>query len=228
MAKVFSLKRRSLSAFYRLRAGALLVGAFVSVAFAEIVTLVAGLLLLPAEVAVVGIAVRLASIAGFVVQTMQVIAIPDLTDTMTRGTRDAADRLMRRTNLANFALMMMAVLATLVVGDWVLALFGPEYQAGKWLLVMFLFSQTVRSAGTMNNYLLSLGGHQSRSAIVSAISLVVLFAAAAGLTPYLGIDGMGWATLAAECVWAIGLALSAQSLTGRRGDLLAGPGWRNS
>jgi O-antigen/teichoic acid export membrane protein len=222
VAKVFSVRRRSLARFYRLRAAALLVGAFVAIAFAEIVTLVAGLLLTPADVAVVGIAVRLASIAGFVVQTMQVIAIPDLTDTMTRGTRRAADQLMRRTNLVNVALMMAAILVALVLGDWALGLFGPDYRAGKWLLILFMLSQTVRSAGTINNHLLSLGGHQSRTAIACAISLIVLFGAASGLTPYLGIIGMGWATLAAECVWAIGLAVSAHSLTGRRGDLLAG------
>lgn len=226
VGKVFSLQRRSLAAHYRLRAAALLVGAFVSFTFAEIVTLVAGLLLPPAEVAVVGIAVRLASIAGFVVQTMQVIAIPDLTDTMTKGMRDDADRLMRRTNLLNFALMMAAILATLVLGDWVLSLFGPDYQAGKWALFLFLLCQAVRSAGTMNNHLLSLGGYQTRTAIVCAISLIVLLGAAVGLTPYLGITGMGWAALAAECVWAVGLAVSAQSLTGRRGDLLAGIGLR--
>ena len=221
VAKVFAVQQRSLVSFYRIRAASLLVGAFVSVAFAEIVTLVSGLLLAPADVAVVGIAVRLASIAGFVVQTMQVIAIPDLTDTMTRGTPEAADRLMRRTNLTNFALMLAAIVVTLVLGDWALSLFGPDYVAGKWALILFLLSQTVRSAGTMNNHLLSLGGYQTRTAIVSAISLIVLFGAAMILTPTLGIIGMGWAALLSECVWGVGLALSAQSLTGRRGDLLA-------
>jgi O-antigen/teichoic acid export membrane protein len=221
LPKVFSIQKRSLASFYRLRAAALLVGAFVAVAFAEIVTLVAGLLLPPADVAVVGIAVRLASIAGFVVQTMQVIAIPDLTDTMTKGTREAADRLMWRTSLVNFAMMVSAILVALVLGDWVLSLFGPDYRAGKWLLILFLLSQTVRSAGTMNNHLLSLSGHQTRTAIVCGISLIVLFGVAAGLTPHLGINGVGCAALAAECVWALGLAVSAQALTGRRGDLLA-------
>lgn len=222
VAKVFPGQRRSLTAFYRIRAAALLVGAFVSFTFAEIVTLVAGLLLPTHDVAVVGIAVRLAAIAGFVVQTMQLIAIPDLTDTMARGTRAEADRLMRRTNLVNFALMVAAILVTLALGDWVLSLFGPDYLAGKWALVLFLLCQMIRSAGTMNNHLLSLGGYQTRTAIVCAIALAVLIGAAAGLTPYLGLMGIGWAALIAECVWAIGLALSAQSLAGRRGDLLAG------
>lgn len=228
MAQVFSSGRRNLAPHYRLRSAALLVGAFVTFAFAEIVTLVSGLVLPPADVAVVGIAVRLASIAGFVVQTMQVLAIPDLTDTMARGTREAADRLMRRTNFANLALMTAAILVTLALGDWVLALFGPDYLAGKWALVLFLFSQMVRSAGTMNNHLLSLGGHQTRTAMVCAISLIVLLSAAAGLTPYLGVTGMGWAALAAESVWAIGLAVSAQSLTGRRGDLIAAIAYRRA
>ncbi|MBK1866163.1 lipopolysaccharide biosynthesis protein [Aestuariivirga sp. YIM B02566] len=226
VAKVFSAQRRSLAPFYRIRAAALLVGAFVSFTFAEIVTLVAGLLLPTHDVAVVGIAVRLAAIAGFVVQTMQLIAIPDLTDTMARGTREAADRLMRRTNLVNFALMVAAVLVTLVLGDWVLSLFGPDYLAGKWALVLFLLCQTIRSAGTMNNHLLSLGGYQTRTAIVCAVALAVLLGAAACLTPYLGLMGIGWAALIAECVWAIGLAMAAQSLTGRRGDLLAGFAFR--
>jgi O-antigen/teichoic acid export membrane protein len=228
LGNIFSTRRRNLTAFYRLRAGALLVGAFISVAFAEIVTLITGLLLPPADVAVVGIAVRLASIAGFVVQTMQVIAIPDLTDTMTKGTRETADRLMRRTNLTNAALMTLAILAALVLGDRALSLFGPDYQAGKWLLILFLLTQTVRSAGTINNHLLSLRGHQSRTAIVCAISMAVLFGVAAGLTPSLGIIGMGWATLAAESAWALGLAVSAQTLIGRRGDLLAALGSRVS
>ncbi|QIG50777.1 hypothetical protein G5V57_25415 [Nordella sp. HKS 07] len=222
VAKVFRAPRRSLAPYYRIKAAALLVGAFVTFAFAEIVTLVSGLLLPPADVAVVGIAVRLASIAGFVVQTMQLIAIPDLTDTMTRGTRTAADRLMRRTNLVNFALMLAAILVTLVLGDWVLGLFGPDYLAGKWALVLFLFSQMVRSAGTMNNHLMSLAGHQTRTAMVCSVSLIVLLGTATLLTPYMGVTGMGWAALATECVWAIGLAVSAQSLIGRRGDLLAG------
>jgi O-antigen/teichoic acid export membrane protein len=222
VAKVFPVRRRSLASFYRIRAAALLVGAFVSFTFAEIVTLVSGLLLPTHDVAVVGIAVRLAAIAGFVVQTMQLIAIPDLTDTMARGTREAADRLMRRTNLVNFALMVAAVLVTLVLGGWVLSLFGPDYLAGKWALVLFLLCQLIRSAGAMNNHLLSLGGYQTRTAIVCAIALAVLLGAAACLTPYLGLMGIGWAALIAECVWAIGLAMAAQSLTGRRGDLLAG------
>ena len=64
-------------------------------------------------------------------------------------------------------------------------------------------------------------GNTERGAVGGA-----LLGAAAGLIPYLGINGMGWAALVAECVWAVGLAVSAQSLTGRRGDLLAGIGLR--
>lgn len=217
-----SLPRRNLARFYRGRAAALLVGAFVAAAFAEIVTLIAGLLLAPADVAVVGITVRLASIAGFVVQVMQVFTIPDLTDAMTRGTREATDGLMRRTNLVSFGLMLAALLGAILLGEWVLSLFGPEYRAGKWILLLFLLSQTVRSAGAMNNYLLSLGGFETRTAVVCAISLCVLFVMAVMLTRSWGPIGMGWAALAAECVWAVGLAISAQSFAGRRGDILAG------
>lgn len=228
VAKAFSFKGRSLAPFYRSRAAALLLGAFVTVAFAEIVTLVAGLVMPTADVAIVGIAVRLASIAGFIVQSMQVFVIPDLTDTMVKGTPEAVDRLMLRTNLVNFGLMMAAVLGALILGDWALSLFGSHYVAGKWAFILFLVSQAIRSAGAMNNYLLSLSGYQPRTAIVCTISLAVLLGAAVCLTPYLGPTGMGWAALMSECVWALGLAISAQSLIGRRVDLLAGIAARRS
>lgn len=222
LPRVLSVQRRNLAPFYRLRAAALLVGAFVSVAFAEIVTLIAGLLLPPAEVAVLGIAVRLAAIAGFVVQTMQIFTIPDLTDALARGTRRETDGLMRQTNLISFGLMLVALIGAVVLGEWALAIFGPEYRAGKWALLVFLASQTIRSAGAMNNHLLSLGGYQTRTALVCAVSLVTMLVVAAVLTPHWGIMGVAWASLAAECVWGVGLAVAAQRLTGRRGDLLAG------
>src|SRR5690606_10359596 len=94
--------------------------------------------------------------------------------------------------------------------------------AGYWPMVIFLLSQSVRVMGGMNAHLLALGGHQVRSAALCAVAVVVLLTLAAILIPFWGLVGIALAMLAAELVWAIGLAMLTQRLEGRRGDLFAG------
>jgi O-antigen/teichoic acid export membrane protein len=87
--------------------------------------------------------------------------------------------------------------------------------------VLFMLSQLFRAAGGMNQHLLSLDGHQARSAKACILSLAVLVAAAFLLTPVLGVMGMALAVIMADLVWAAALGVQAQQHAGYRGDILA-------
>ena len=213
---------RNLRRYLRGRAASLVIVSIVAGSFAEIVTLVSGLFLPPAEVAVVGIAVRLASIAGFVTQASLQFIMRDLTAAMAAGNSQEIERLIRRTNITNFGLMLAAIAGAAVLGDFVLGIFGNEYRAGLLALIVFLVSQLVRSASGMNAHLLSLGGYQKQTAALCVVALAVLIAAAAILARTYGATGIAIAALIADLVWAAGLAMLAARLAGRRGDLFAG------
>lgn len=212
---------RDLRKYLRSRAASLVFVAIVTGAFADIVTLIAGYFLSTADVAVLGISIKLAALIGFVTQTSQQFIIRDLTTAMTRGTRSEVDTLLFRVNSVAIGVMAAAIVGSLLLGDRVLGIFGEEYKAGYWPLILFLVSQAIRAATGMNTHLLSLKGHQVKNAWSCGIASVVLIAATAILAPLYGVMGVAAAVLITDIVWALHLAYLAHQLTGRRADILA-------
>ncbi len=207
--------------FYRSRAVAMLAVTIVSGATADVVVMIGGLFLVPEDVAVLGVAIRVAALVGFFALASQQFVLRDLVSALSGGQRDSVDRVLRRTNFSSIAIMAASLLVVLVIGPWILALFGPHYADAYWPLLVFLLAQSVRVLGGMNAQLLALGGHQLRSAMLCVMALLVLLLGAAALAPVWGIMGIALATLAAELFWAIGLGFLAHKLEGRRGDLFA-------
>jgi O-antigen/teichoic acid export membrane protein len=213
---------RDLRQFYRRRAVAMLMFTIVAGATADLVVLIGGVFLAPSEVAVLGVAVRVAALVGFFSSASQQFVLRDLVAAMTRLGRAEVDGLLWRTNMTGLGTMLAATAFVAVFGHLVLGLFGPEYGAGYWPLLIFLLSQVVRVMGGMNAQLLALGGHQVRSAATCVVAVVILVVLSALLTPVWGLVGIALATLVAEIFWAVSLGVLAQRLEGRRGDIFQG------
>ncbi len=215
--------RRTIPRFTRVirnRAFALVIVSTVTLAFADIVTLLAGLVLPPDDVAIVGITMRLAAIAGFVLQATQMFVLPDFTAAITRRNGAAANALLWKMTGMTLAVVGAGLLTTIFLGERVLHIFGSDYGEGAWLLVLFMIGQSIRALGGMNQNLLSIHGKQLRTAWACVLALVVLVVLTVMLSRLVGRDGIGYAVIAAECVWLFGLAREAKMLIGRRGDLL--------
>ncbi len=212
---------RDLRPYFRGRAGALLIVAIVTQCMAELVVMVSSLFFPPDQVAVVGVAIRLAALVGFIGTAAQSFAIRDLSNAMAAGQPEAVRAVLMHTNLSTLLTMAAAVLAAALFGEQLLGVFGEAYVAGYWLLLIFMVGQTCRIFGGMNGYLLALGGHQMSSAWASLVAVGVFVALACLLAPAIGLVGMALAALGAEIVWAMGLAIMAQRLNGRRGDIFS-------
>ncbi len=214
-------KRHDLVPLLRGRAFAMVIVAAVTMSFADIVTLLGGLFLPAHDVAELGIAVRLAALAGFVTQVTQNFVLPDLSAAIVKGDRPLARTLILRINLIAIAAISACVVLAVFFGPLILSVFGPDYGGAHWPLVLFMVSQLFRAAGGMNQHVLSLDGFQKRTASACVFSLSVLAAAASLLTPLWGVLGMALSVLLAEAVWAAILGLQAHHHSGYRGDILA-------
>ncbi len=212
--------RHKLASHLRGRAAALVLVGLVATSFADIVTLLAGLFLVPADVALVGVAVRLAALAGFVTQATQQFVIPDLTAAMTRGSSADVRALLLRVNYFSLGAIFACVIGVVLFGGVALHIFGPAYEAARWPLALFMLSQAFRAASGMNQYLLSIAGFQIKTAGTCALAMIVLVAASTILTPNHGVLGLAVAAIIADAFWAALLALQAKRLTGRRGDII--------
>lgn len=214
------LARQRYSAALRPRALALLIVSLASFAFADIVTLVAGFALPDHEAAVAGVAVRLAAVAGFVLQAAQLFALPDYTETAATGEPTKVRAVLWRVNGLTLLVILAGLLAAVFLGRFVLGLFGAVYAGGANLLVLFLVGHSLRALGGMNQHLLAGDGYQSGTAWPCLVALMVLAGSAFVLCRVWGLEGLGYAVIAAELTWLLGLAIMAQRLTGRRADLL--------
>jgi O-antigen/teichoic acid export membrane protein len=205
----------------RYRALSLVIVAAVTIAFADVVTIIGGLFLPPDNVAAFGIAIRLAALAGFVTQSTQQMMLPDLAKALVKGQRDAVQTLLLRVNLLSVAAILVCVFICIFFGPLILGIFGPEYALAHWPLVLFMVSQLFRAAAGMNQHLLAIDGFQAHTASSCAFAVVVLVLGAALLAPSYGIMGMACAVLVSDFVWAGLLGVQAQRYTAFRGDILA-------
>ncbi len=213
-----ALARGRLTRVLRQRALALAFVGAVTMMFADIVTLLGGLFLSHEDLAVLGLAVRLAAISGFVVQATQQFVLPDLTEALTTKNTAQADALLFRLNLVTLVVLAVGIAGAIILGGWVMALFGEPYRRGHWLLVMLLMGQAIRALGGMNQNLLSIGGYQVQSVWAWMAGLVILIGVWDLLSTSLGLYAAGVAVIAAEPAWALMLAAQAQQYLRRRAD----------
>jgi O-antigen/teichoic acid export membrane protein len=211
--------RAAFTKILRLRALPLAIVAVVATSFADIVTMIGGLLLPPADVAVLAVTVRLAALAGFVIQVTQQFVLPDLAAAITQRQHQLAQNLLLRMNVLTLVTIIAGLLASIVLGRFALNLFGPHYVAGHGLLVTFMIGQSIRALSGMNQQLLSIAGQQTRTATASILTLGMLLSVSIIMAKYFGLMGLGYAVIAAEITWALLLAAQAQNLTGQRGDI---------
>jgi O-antigen/teichoic acid export membrane protein len=211
---------RDLTRFLRHRAVAMLLVTLVGGASADLVVMLGGLFMPPAQVAVLGVAVRLAALIGFFSSASQPFVLRDLASAMSKARGQEIDRLLLRMNVAGLSIMGAAFVGCAIFGPMILRLYGADYGQGYWPLLLFIVGQAFRTSGGMNGELLALGGHQVKSASLCFCAVLVLVVLAALLTPRWGIMGLAASSIVAEAFWAGGLAFLTQRLEGRRGDIV--------
>jgi O-antigen/teichoic acid export membrane protein len=214
------LGRASFTKVLRQRAVALAIVGAVTVMFADLVTLTGSWFLNHDDLAVLGLAIRLAAIAGFVIQAAQQFVLPDLTGAFAAREDDKADQMLLKLNLLTLITMAVGLVVAIAFGGLILGIFGQAYVAGHWLLVLFLLGQTIKALSGMNQNLMAIGGHQLRSAGACILGLVIFVASWGLLAPHFGLYAAGFAVILAELSWAVLLAAQVQQLMGRRADLI--------
>lgn len=215
----WNMTRPALTRALRSRSMALAVVGAVTVMFADIVTMLGGWFLPHEQLAILGLTVRLAAIAGFVVQAAQQFVLPDLTEALAKQKNANADDLLLRLNMLTGLTLAMGLVFAVVFGGWLLSLFGANYAVGHRLLILFLIGQSIRALSGMNQNLISIAGKQLRSAMACLMGLFIFAGSWALLQNSFGLNAAGYAVIIAELSWALTLAAQAQSILGRRGDL---------
>lgn len=92
-------------------------------------------------------------------------------------------------------------LGLVILGDWVLSIFGPDFPEGYAALVILVAAQLVNALAGSVGFLMTMTGHERQAAFIMAVSVVVNLALNAVLIPRFGIEGAAVATAFTTVLW---------------------------
>ena len=158
------------------------------------------------------VASRLAIFANLGKQAADSITAPMISEFHATGQRIRLIRLVIFSARGVTAFTLAAALMLLLIGSYVLKIFGAEFVVGyvpmTILLVGYLFRASFASAG----FLLSMTGHQDQSALVNGVSAAINIALNVVLIPRYGLAGAAAASAITSAIWSVSLALYARKL----------------
>ena len=212
---------RALSRGWRREARLLMLQAIFTSYFGDIGVLVAVPYLVPAEVAVFGLCLKIALLVGYFVQVAQEMALPDLADSRHAHDVVGMHRSVRRAILLPAALTISAMTVIALFGDRILLIFGPQFASGQWALVILIATQMVRALAGPSTYLMTLSGKQTLNAAITASVIAVLLIASVVLIPPFGIEGAALAVFLSYASWIMAAIITLRRLGEPRIDAMA-------
>jgi O-antigen/teichoic acid export membrane protein len=182
----------------------LLVGSL-NLVFQRVDVLLVGLFLGAGDAGVYAMAFRTAALASFLQTAMNTTVAPRISSLYWSGRTEELEATVLRAIRLVF-LPSLAVTAVLVVlGGPILSLFGKSFRAGWAALAVYAVGQLVSVSNGPVGWLMNLTGHQSRAAVVNAVSAGLCLAGYLVLIPLFGLVGAAAAnagSVAVKNLWA--------------------------
>jgi len=154
-----------------------------------------GSLLGPAATGVYVVAVRCAQMLGFIMVAVDAVLGPTIAALHAAGETDRLQALLTRSARTVLALTLPVALAIVLLGHWILLIFGEPFTAGRGALTVLCVGQLV-SAGTGSVLLiLVMTGHDWQALCGMAGGTMLNILLNALLIPRWGIEGAALATV---------------------------------
>jgi O-antigen/teichoic acid export membrane protein len=176
-------------------------------AFADV--LVLSFFVSPAGIAIYFAATRIIQVVNLVPYAATVGSAHLFAASHARGDRDELQRLCRHVSVTTFVVATLAVGLILLSGAWLLAMFGPGFEAGYAPLAVLAIGVMARVTAGPAEDILNMTGHSSLSASTYLAVIVLSVVLAVALVLPFGVNGAATASafaLAVRAVWLLVLA----------------------
>jgi len=173
--------------------------------FPEMSLTIDGFFLPSEDMAVYSACFRTANLISFGLYAINAILSPQASHLIANKNAAGLQSLVARATQLRFWPSLAAVAVLAVAGQQILHIFGPDFVRGHVTLIILGVSQLVIAAAGPATQILTLSGHQTRSLLAFAISLVVTLALNALLLPLFGMLGGAVASLLVTLIWNVWL-----------------------
>jgi O-antigen/teichoic acid export membrane protein len=159
--------------------------------------LMIGKLLDPHSVAIYFAVIRTAGLVAFVSFSIIALTVPKFAEIHSVGTHQELQNLVSDSIQLIFWPSLLMAIVLVVIGPFVLSLFGTDFEVGYPTMLVVLVGLVLRSATIPVEYLLNMTGHHRDTIRVYAVAAVANIALNFWLIPALGILGAAIGTYTA-------------------------------
>ena len=144
------------------------------------------------ETGIFGAATRVAMLVSFFLIAVNTAIAPKFAELHRKGDIDGLARVARTFALVVTVAAAPIIAVLLFAGEWIMALFGPEFRSGGQALAILALGQATNVVTGAVGYLLTMSGHERdmRRAVVIAVVAMALVAVLA--IPDFGMIGAAW------------------------------------
>lgn len=157
------------------------------------------------EVGIYTAALKTSAWVGFILVAVNAIAAPMFATLYTQGRLEDLQELV--TNIARWLFFPTLLIASALIinADTVLGLFGEEFKAGRWEMIVLIGGQLVNVGAGSVGYILQMTGYHRQCAYVVCCSALLNLILNSILIPMIGILGAAIATAITMALWNIWL-----------------------
>lgn len=153
-----------------------------------------GILLDTEQVGVYSVASRVSGLVAFGLVAVNAIAVPMIAELYSTGKHQQLQRMITLAARGIFIVTLVACVALVVIGDYVLGLFGEEFIIAYIPLLILMGGESVHALAGSVGFLMTMTGHQNQAAVIVGISALINITLNIMLIPRLGIIGAATAT----------------------------------
>ncbi len=184
----------------------------------DIDVMVLSLLLSSTDIALFGIAFKIAFLIGFGVHVIQQASYPKITDAYSLKNLS-----LMRSEILNAIVpailgSLLSIFIIIIAGHWILSFFGSEFETAYVALLLLTLCALIRAVGGPASQILVLAGKQKQMIIVYGSGLFLLAGLNLILVPPFGVDGAALALVGATLYWSTCLSIVAFKATNVRVD----------
>jgi len=155
------------------------------------------------EIGVYNVSARLAELTSLALVVSNLIVAPMIAGYYQRHESDRLQRLLTFSGRLVAATTLLALLAVVVFGEWVLGWYGEVFTGGYEVLLILSAGQLLNALFGPVGYLLIMTGHSGVALRIYAIAAVVMALLAILLTPLYGMIGAAVASAIGVVIWNI-------------------------
>jgi O-antigen/teichoic acid export membrane protein len=182
--------------------GPLLVVGFFNNYFPELTIILVGLFVPSDELAVYAVGFRVALIIRFGLQAIYAYVGPEVSALLAKEDTQGLQRMVNRSARLGLAGTLAGAVILLVLGKHILGLFGPEFVAAYWVMIIVSLSQVAQGAVGPAVRLLTISGHEKQCMVVFGVSGLLTAVLIMLLVPAYGITGAAISASTGIIIWS--------------------------